>query len=153
MKYLLIIIISLFSNILISKDSIRVYCVGYFFKGEEYMFRIDTNFYYKNTIRGLNGFSFWVYTKDSFKNGELLDITYGVKYWYNCNYKWSSCEITFQKGIKYYVLKREFERKRKFPLSINYFITLTGMPDIRNEFWDPYIIYPRYRLINISDIP
>lgn len=153
MKYLVIIIISLFSNKLISKDSIRVYCVGYFFKGEEYIFRIDTNFYYKNTIRGLNGFSFWVYTRDSFKNGELLDIAYGVKYWYNCNYKWSSCEINYQKGIKYYVLKREFERKRKFPLSTNYFITLTGMPDIRSEFWDPVIIYPRYSLKKITDIP
>jgi hypothetical protein len=146
-KYILL--ISLFTILLdlISKDSLRVYCLGYHFKKETYKIRINGDWYYKKMDKGQDAFYFDLALPDSIYDFAPLDIYILRKSRLGFKFKSIKLDVHYRLNMDYCLLRNDFRLKPKYSLRLEWTDKPYGnIPQLPRDYWNKDITLDRVSL-------
>jgi hypothetical protein len=128
-----------------AKESLRIYCLGYYFSGETYKIWVNDSWYYEKMKKGQDAFYFDVILPDSIYDYMPLDVHIWRKSKWGFRFKSIDLDVYYRNGVNYCLLVNDYRMKSKYSLRLEWTdIPFGNIPKLPNDFWNKDTTIERY---------
>ncbi len=122
----------------IAQDSLKVHVLGSF-KNESFRIYYDSLIYTVNMekpsgLSATSGFTFVISLPKNIEEGMPLNMIIKRKSEFGFLYRDTRCYVVYRKDMNYLVLSRDYMRKDRYPLDVNWFCK-PPISAISKKFW------------------
>lgn len=144
----IVLLISSFKPYAKGQDSLKIFVVGEYFKGEKYRFELNDKVLQIKTRKGKDLFSFWVTVPEIINDNDIIPLkvlqqTRLIKRWRNTN-----LVLHYNANRKYCVFLKTYEMKHRYAFDV-YWSNEPHSYIGRSTFWslEPGPLSERFEII------